>query len=62
MTISDVLLDGNSHLRHISTMGDGQGGGWGLKFEEVRGDVIYLFFSICVFFHEHPRITGLQGK
>ena len=53
MTISDVLLDGNSHLRHISTRGE---------FEEVRGDVIYLFFSIWVFFHEHPRITGLQGK
>ena len=23
---------------------------------------IYIFFSIWVFFHEHSRITGLQGK
>ena len=25
-------------------------------------DVVWLFFSIWVFFHEHSRITGLQGK
>ena len=23
---------------------------------------IYIYFSIWVFFHEHSRITGLQGK
>ena len=46
MTISDVLLDGNSHLRHISTMGDGQGGGWGLKFEEVGRRHLFIFFYL----------------
>ena len=23
---------------------------------------LYFFFSLRVFFHEHSRITGLQGK
>ena len=24
--------------------------------------ILYIFFSIWVLFHEHSRITGLQGK
>ena len=27
-----------------------------------RASVIFFFFSMWVFFHEHSRITGLQGK
>ena len=39
MAISDLLLEGGSHLRHISTRGEGERGG--LESEDFRGDVIY---------------------
>ena len=38
MAISDVLLEGDSHLRHVSTIDKGDGG---LKSEDFRGNVIY---------------------
>ena len=28
----------------------------------IKGLNIHIYFSIWVFFHEHLRITGLQGK
>ena len=39
VAISDLLMEGGSHLRHISTRGEGERGG--LKYEDFRGDVIY---------------------
>ena len=38
MAISDVLLEGDSHLRHVSTIDKEDGG---LKSEDFRGNVIY---------------------
>ena len=36
VAISDVLMEGVSHLRHIPTRGEGD-----LKSEDFRGDIIY---------------------
>ena len=32
------------------------------KIEDQFKVVLFLFFSIGIFFHDHSRITGLQGK
>ena len=33
-----------------------------VPLDDIQTGIMFLFFSIWIFFHEHSRITGLQGK